>query len=272
MFWLVAGLPILFVIGLSMFGVNAQWEEGIVIRLGKVVRSIGPGVYFKLPLIERVMKRDTRTTTLDIPTQEAITKDNISVYVDAVVFLKIVDTKKSFLKVTDLQVAIMKYAQTVLRNVVGEKELDDLLEKREEVAMTIKAMVDKITEEWGVDIEKIELQNIEIPENMKRVMARQAEAEREKRGVIIAAEGELTAATKLKEASLELEKANFGFALRQLQTISDVSQDQSNTIIFAPSESLNSPILSTGTSARVPKAKSSTSTAAQSFGDKSGKK
>jgi regulator of protease activity HflC (stomatin/prohibitin superfamily) len=237
----------------SGININKEWEQAVILRLGRYNRTKAGGLFFKWPFLESKIVRDLRTHNIDIEKQEAITKDNIAVYVDAVAFIKIVDSRKSVLNISDLADSLRKYAQTVLRNTVGEFELDDLLMKRQEVADKVRMSVDRLADNWGVDIENLELQNIELPEDMKRVMARQAEAEREKRGVIIAAEGEMVAADKLREASMILEKTKYAYALRQLQTISDVSQDQSNTIIFAPSDSLNAPILTSGISAKVPK-------------------
>ncbi len=232
--------------------INKEWEESIILRLGKFNRLQKAGPYFAIPAIERVKALDKRIITMDIPTQEAITKDNISVKVDAVVFYQIEDTKKAIINVDDYIYAVRQFSQTTLRNVVGEKDLDEILERREDIAKAIKESVDEASKDWGVDIRKVELQNIELPEDMKRIMARQAEAEREKRGVIIASEGELEAAENLARASQILERSIYGYKLRELQTISDVSQDRSNTIIFAPSESLSSPMLSTGVAAKVP--------------------
>ncbi len=205
--------------------------------------------------MENAIKRDKRIRTLDIAKQQVITHDNISVGIDAVVFLQVIDTKKSITDIQDFVYSVQQYAQTTLRNVIGQKDLDELLSQREKVAEEIKKIVDETTIRWGIDIISVELQDIALPEDMRRVMARQAEAEREKRGVIIASEGELQAAKNLREASDELAKSKYSYALRQLQTISDVSQDQSNTIIFAPTEALDSSLLAAGTSARVPKPK-----------------
>lgn len=238
-------LPIVFLLALILaflgaaIHINDQWEEAIVLRLGKFNRLQEAGLYFTIPFIERAMPVDTRVRTMDIPTQEAITKDNISVRVDAVVFYKIEETKKALMNVDDYMYAVRQFSQTTLRNVVGEKDLDQILEKREEVALAIEESVDEVSQEWGINIEKVELQNIELPEDMKRVMARQAEAEREKRGTIISSEGELEAARNLSEASKILEQSRYGYKLRELETISDLSQDISNTIIFSPSESLD---------------------------------
>jgi len=248
------GALVVIVIGVlaASIHVNNEWDESIVLRLGKYNRLQKAGLYLTIPVIEKATSLDKRVRTMDIPTQEAITKDNISVRVDAVVFYQIEDTKKAILNIDDYIYAVRQFSQTTLRNVVGEKDLDQMLEKREDVAAAIKDSVDQASKEWGIDIRKVELQNIELPEDMKRIMARQAEAEREKRGVIIASEGEMEAAENLAKASEILERSVYGYKLRELQTISDVSQDRSNTIIFAPSESLNSPMLSAGVAARVP--------------------
>jgi regulator of protease activity HflC (stomatin/prohibitin superfamily) len=219
--------------------INDQWEEAIILRLGRFNRLQKAGLFFTIPFIERSMQVDTRVRTMDIPTQEAITKDNISVRVDAVVFYKIEETQKALINVDDYMFAVRQFSQTTLRNVVGEKDLDQILEKREDVAQAVEESVDEVSQEWGINIEKVELQNIELPEDMKRVMARQAEAEREKRGTIISSEGELEAARNLSEASKILERSKYGYKLRELETISDLSQDISNTIIFSPSESLD---------------------------------
>lgn len=249
--YLLTGIVIIAFLAVGLH-VNKEWEETVILRLGRYNRLQKAGIFFTIPFIESTTTADIRTRTMDIPAQEAITKDNISVKVDAVVFYKIEDTTKAILNVDDYMYAVRQFSQTTLRNVVGEKDLDEILERREDIAKAIKSTVDQASKNWGVDIEKVELQNIELPEDMKRIMARQAEAEREKRGVIIASEGELEAAKNLVEASKKLEESRYGYRLRELQTISDVSQDRSNTIIFVPAESLNSDLLSAGVAARVP--------------------
>jgi regulator of protease activity HflC (stomatin/prohibitin superfamily) len=220
----------------SSIRVNNEWDQAIVFRLGKYVRTAGSGIFFLLPIIENAVVRDMRIRTVDIPSQETITKDNISVKVDAVVFLKILDAKKSVVNIQDFMYAIKQYSQTTLRNVVGQRNLDDLLEQRKSVAQAIKKNVDEEADKWGVDITKIELQNIELPENMKRVMARQAEAERERRAVVIKSKGEVEAAKNLQDAANVLMASKNGIALRlrEFETLSDISYDQSNTIVFYP--------------------------------------
>ena len=211
--------------------INKEWEEAIVLRFGKFQRLVGPGFFFKWPLLETFLKQDRRIITLDIARQEVMTKDNISVSVDAVVFMKVVDTKDSLVNIQNVWNSVKKYAQTTMRDAVGDIELDELLARRDEVADRIARIVERETREWGVDIISVNLQNVELPENMKRVIARQAEAEREKRAVIIKSEGELTAAKNLQKAVRQM--SNRAMYLRTLSSLEDISYDQSNTIVFA---------------------------------------
>jgi regulator of protease activity HflC (stomatin/prohibitin superfamily) len=246
----VIGFLLILSVLASIIKVNKQWEETVILRLGKYHRIRKEGLYLLIPYIDRAYIRDTRTHTMDIPHQKAITKDNISVDVDAVMWYKISDTNKSVLNIENFEFSIREFTKTTLRNVIGHKELDELLTEREEVAFTVKDLVEHTSEEWGIDIERVELQDIILPDNMKRVMARQAEAERERRAVVIKAEGELQASVKLTEASLKLEESRYGYALRMLSTISDVSQDTSNTVIFVPAEALSPELLAAGMAAK----------------------
>jgi len=211
--------------------INKEWEEAIILRFGKFQRLVGPGFFFKWPYIETFLKQDKRIINLDISRQEVMTKDNISVTVDAVVFVKVVNTKDSIVNIRNIWDSVMKYAQTTMRDVVGDVELDELLARRDEVADKIAKMVERETLEWGVDITSVKLQTVELPEDMKRIMARQAEAEREKRAVIIKSEGELTAAENLERAVKKM--SNRAMYLRTLSSLEDISFDQSNTIVFA---------------------------------------
>jgi len=211
--------------------INKEWEEAIILRFGKFQRLVGPGFFFKWPIAESFLKQDKRIITLDVARQEVMTKDNISVSIDAVVFMKVVNTKDSLVNIQNLWNSVMKYAQTTMRDVVGNVELDELLARRDEIAEKIERIVEKETREWGVDITSVNLQNVELPEDMKRVIARQAEAEREKRAVIIKSEGELTAAEKLEKAVKQM--SNRALYLRTLSSLEDISYDQSNTIVFA---------------------------------------
>ncbi len=211
--------------------INKEWEEAIILRFGKFQRLVGPGFFFKWPFAETFLKQDRRIITLDVSRQEVMTKDNISVSVDAVVFMKVVNTKDSLVNIQNVWNSVMKYAQTTMRDVVGDVELDDVLARRDEIANKIEKIVERETMDWGVDIISVNLQNVELPEDMKRVIARQAEAEREKRAVIIKSEGELTAAGNLEKAVQKM--SSRAMYLRTLSSLEDISYDQSNTIVFA---------------------------------------
>ena len=211
--------------------INKEWEEAIILRFGKFQRLVGPGFFFKWPLAENFLKQDKRIITLDVSRQEVMTKDNISVSVDAVVFMKVVNTKDSLVNIQNVWNSVMKYAQTTMRDVVGDVELDELLARRDEIAGKIEKIVEMETRDWGVDIISVKLQNVELPEDMKRVIARQAEAEREKRAVIIKSEGELTAAGNLEQAVQKM--SSRAMYLRTLSSLEDISYDPSNTIVFA---------------------------------------
>ena len=229
MFGFVALIPL--VLLATTVAINKEWEEAIILRFGRFQRLVGPGFFFRWPLAESFLKRDKRIITLDVSRQEVMTRDNISVTIDAVVFVRVVNTKDSLVNIQDLWNSVMKYAQTTMRDVVGNVELDELLARRDEIAERIAKIVEKETQEWGVDIASVNLQTVELPEDMKRVIARQAEAEREKRAVIIKSEGELTAAENLEKAVQKM--SNRAMYLRTLSSLEDISYDQSNTIVFA---------------------------------------
>ena len=210
-----------------------------VVRFGKIVKTVKGGIRSKIPLVDSLIRLDTRVQTFDLRGQSAITKDNITVKIDSVGFLRIENAEKLILGVEDYWSAIRSYSQTSLRNIVGEYSLDELLEKRELIADKMKMIVDSYTKEWGVDIQKIELQDVVLPSDMQRAFAVQAEAERESRAIVIKANAELTASKTLKEAAENMEKSPIALQLRILETLSDVSKDQSNTILFAlPTETL----------------------------------
>jgi len=225
-------LGVIFVMLLpGTIAINQQWQEAIILRFGKFKRLVGPGMFFKWPLMERFLRQDIRIQTLDVMKQEVMTKDNISLMADAVVFMKVTSTPKSLMNIVNVKLSVMQYSQTTMRDVIGNVELDDLLARRDEIAERIKFIVDKETETWGVDIQSVNLQNIELPDDMKRVIARQAEAERERRAVIIKSEGELQAARNLEKAVREM--SSQALYLRTLSSLEDISFDQSNTIVFA---------------------------------------
>lgn len=229
LFVIIAFVSLMFLPG--AVAINKEWEEAIILRFGKFQRLVGPGFFFKWPFAESFLKQDKRIITLDVSRQEVMTKDNISVSVDAVVFMKVVNTKDSLVNIQNVWNSVMKYAQTTMRDVVGDVELDGLLARRDEIANKIAKIVERETQDWGVDITSVNLQNVELPEDMKRVIARQAEAEREKRAVIIKSQGELTAAENLERAVQKM--SNRAMYLRTLSSLEDISFDQSNTIVFA---------------------------------------
>ncbi len=215
-----------------------QWEKAAVLRLGKIIKTVEPGLNFRIPFIDTVTKVDMRTQTVDLKGQSAITKDNISLGVDAVVFMTIEDPEKIITQIVNYRDAVSKYAQTAIRNIIGQYNLDALLESREEIAIQLKEEIDILAKDWGLDIARAGLQDISLPEDMKRAFAVQAEAERESRAILIKADAELKASTKLAAAAKNMQDPN-AMQLRILSTINDVSKDQSNTIILAlPLETL----------------------------------
>jgi len=216
----------------STFRIVNQYERGIVLTLGKFTGIRDPGLRIIVPVIQRIIKVDTRTNTIDIPKQEVITKDNVTVNVDAVVYFKVVDVEKAVLEITDYIYATSQFAQAALRDVTGNIELDALLGKRNIVSQEIKAIVDKQTAKWGIDIDTVKLQNIELPQDMKRAMAKQAEAERERRAVIITAEGEKAAAQSVADAAVMLSKAAGGISIRTLQTLEKIASEPSQKTVF----------------------------------------
>jgi regulator of protease activity HflC (stomatin/prohibitin superfamily) len=234
------GAIIALLVILSSIYVVKQWEKVAVIRFGKIVKIVQTGLHFKIPFVDSIQRVDLRMQTVDLKGQLAITKDNISVGIDAVVFMKIEDAEKLILKIKDYYNAVSKYAQTSIRNVIGQYSLDDLLASREEIALSLKNVIDELSKEWGIDISRAELQDISLPGDMKRAFAVQAEAERESRAVLIKAKAELEASTMLSEAAANMKDPN-AMQLRILSTINDVSKDQSNTIVLAlPLETLRS--------------------------------
>jgi regulator of protease activity HflC (stomatin/prohibitin superfamily) len=215
-----------------------QWEKAAIIRFGRIIKIVDAGLHFKVPIIDSIQKVDLRMQTVDLRGQSAITKDNISVGIDAVVFMKIEDAEKLILRIKDYYNAVSKYAQTSIRNVIGRYSLDDLLESREEIAKSLKDVIDELSKDWGIDITRAELQDISLPSDMKRAFAVQAEAERESKAVLVKAKAELEASTMLSKAAANMKDPN-AMQLRILSTVNDVSKDQSNTIILAlPLETL----------------------------------
>jgi regulator of protease activity HflC (stomatin/prohibitin superfamily) len=234
---------ILFIVALAIaLGVYIvkQWEKVAVLRFGKIIKIATTGLHFKIPFVDFLYRVDMRMQTIDLRGQSAITKDSISVGLDAVVFMTVEDPEKVILNVVNYREAVTKYAQTSMRNIVGQYKLDELLSSREKVAASIKSIIDELAQQWGIDIARTELQEISMPQNMQRAFAVQAESERESRAIVIKSAAELEASENLSKAAAIL-KENDALQLRILETIKQVSKDQSNTIIFAlPTDTLKS--------------------------------
>ncbi len=214
-----------------------QYERGVVLRLGRYSRTLNPGFRIIIPYIDKMLKVDIRTTPMDIPKQEVITRDNVTVNVDAVVYARVIDAQKAVLETTNYKYATSTFAQTALRDVTGNFDLDQLLSERDQISSQIREIVDAQTDKWGIDIESVKLQNIELPSDMKRAMAKQAEAERERRAAIISAEGEKSAAVAVAEAARLLAQTPGGINIRTLQTLEKISADPSQkTVVLLPTD------------------------------------
>ncbi len=231
LFFIIA--PVILILAISGLRVIRQYERGVVLFLGKYFTTYNPGLNWIFPGLMSMFIVDLRITTVDIPQQEVITKDNVPVGINAVVYFQVEKAEDAVLKIKDYTYAIAQYAQATLRDVIGGVELDTLLTEREKIAEEIKKIVDEATNSWGINVTSIKIQDIELPADMKRVMAKQAEAERERRAVIIKAQGELTASENLKMAAKNLSSEPGGLSLRTLKTIEAVNPDPSKTVIFA---------------------------------------
>ena len=228
--WTLAGILVLFV--LAGIRVVNQYERAVKFRLGKYVATLNPGLRWIIPVIDRIQKVDTRVIALDIPAQEVITKDNVPMKVNGVVFFRVTSTEKAILEVEHYKFAISQLAQSALRDMTGKAELDSVLAKREEIGNQIQKVVDAETDPWGIKITDVKIKDIELPENMKRAMAHQAEAERDRRARIINAEAEKQAAQKLLEAGKIIEKSPAALKLRFYQTLNDISEEKNSTIVM----------------------------------------
>ena len=209
-----------------------EYQRAVIFRLGRVIGAKGPGLFILIPIIDRMVKVDLRTVTLDVPTQDVITRDNVSVSVDAVVYFRVVDPVKAIVQVENYLYATSQIAQTTLRSVCGAAELDELLSEREKLNMQLQEIIDRQTDPWGVKVVAVELKRIDLPEELRKAMARQAEAERERRAKIITAEAEYQAAQKLAEAAQILSTQPIALQLRYLETIQTVSTKPGNTVII----------------------------------------
>ena len=233
------GIPALFIIVLIVFFLASaikilnEYERGVIFRLGRVLGAPkGPGLIILIPIIDRMTKVSLRTVVLDIPPQDVITKDNVTIKVNAVVYFRVMDPQKAILDVENYLYATSQLSQTTLRSVLGQAELDELLSRRDQLNEKLQEILDTHTESWGIKVSNVEVKNVDLPQEMQRAIARQAEAERERRAKIIGAEGEFQASAKLSEASDILSRNPMALQLRYLQTLIEISTEKNSTIIF----------------------------------------
>ncbi len=209
-----------------------EYQRGVVFRLGRVIGAKGPGIFLLIPIVDKMTRVDLRTVTLDVPPQEAITKDNVPIKVNAVVYFRVIDPNKSVIEVQNFVLATSQIAQTTLRSVLGQADLDHLLTEREKINMRLQEIIDEQTDPWGIKVSIVEIKDVEIPQGMQRAMARQAEAERERRAKVIAAEGEFQASEKLSQAAAVLDRTPTSIQLRYLQTLVEIAAEKNSTVIF----------------------------------------
>jgi regulator of protease activity HflC (stomatin/prohibitin superfamily) len=235
-------LVLLFLV--SAIKVAREYERGIIFRLGRLLpEPKGPGLFILIPVVDRMVKVDLRTITLNIPPQEVITKDNVPVRVNAVAYFRIIEPKNAIVQVENFMVATSQIAQTTLRSVLGQHLLDELLSERDKINAILQEIIDEATAPWGIKVSIVEVKDVEIPSGMQRAMARQAEAERERRAKVIAAEGEFQASERLKDAALVIEDHPIALQLRYLQTLLELGSSQSTTIVFPAPIDLLTPFL-----------------------------
>ncbi len=228
----VGALIIILVLLPSALRIIPEYQRAVVFRLGRYVGTKGPGLVVVIPVIDRIYKVDLRVVTLDVPYQEVITRDNVPVKVNAVVYFRVIDPAKSVIEVENYIMATSQLSQTTLRSVVGRAELDEVLSARDKINIELQHIIDERTDPWGIKVSAVEVKELELPEGMKRAMARQAEAERERRAKVIAAEGELQAAEKLTQAALKMEDSPVTIQLRYLQTLREVAAENNSTTLF----------------------------------------
>ena len=231
-------MPVFVVLGFALLlffqavRIVQEYERGVIFRLGRLVGARGPGLFFLIPFVERMVKVDLRVVTLDVPAQECITRDNVTVKVNAVVYFRVMDPSMAIVNVENYQRATWLVSQTTLRSVLGQSELDELLSQREQINAELCRIIDEETEPWGIKVSMVEVKDVELPSSMQRAMAKQAEAEREKRAKIIHAEGEYTASEQLAMAAERLALHPTAMQLRYLQTLTEIGVEQNSTVIF----------------------------------------
>lgn len=240
--FLFAALIIFFILSQAIKILN-EYERGVIFRLGRLIPSKGPGIIFLIPLVDKLQRMSLRLVTLDVPPQDVITRDNVSLKVNAVVYYRIMDPNKAVVEVADYAYATSQLAQTTLRSVCGQAELDELLAERDKIGIRLQEILDKDTDPWGIKVSKVEIKHIDLPPEMQRAMAKQAEAEREKRAKVIHAEGEYQASQKLSEAAAIISKDPTALQLRYLQTLTEIATEKNSTTLFPMPIDLFKPFL-----------------------------
>jgi regulator of protease activity HflC (stomatin/prohibitin superfamily) len=229
---IVIAVVIVIIVLMSAVKVFPEYQRGVIFRLGRLSPPKGPGLFFIIPIVDRVVRVDLRTITFDVPAQEVITKDNVPAKVNAVAYFRVIDPSKSVVEVQNFILATSQIAQTTLRSVLGQSDLDHLLTERDKLNARLQEIIDEQTEPWGVKVSIVEIKDVEIPPNMQRAMARQAEAERERRAKVIAAEGEFQASEKLAQAADVLSRNPAAIQLRYLQTLAEIATEKNSTTVF----------------------------------------
>ncbi len=235
MAWVILGILIVFALLIVVSAgvkVVQQYELGVVFRFGRLVGTKKPGIRVIIPFIDHMRKVDTRVVTIDVPSQEVLTRDNVTTKVDAVVFLRVMDPEKAVIEVYDYRMATYQFSQTTLRSVLGQHELDELLSQRDKLNQVLRETIDEATDPWGVKVSAVEIKNVELPEGMQRAMAAQAEAERDRRAKIVHADGEYQASEKLAQAAGVLATQPAAIQLRYLQTLTQIATERTNTLVF----------------------------------------
>ena len=242
-FTFIVPLVVLIIVLVSMLKILREYERGVVFMLGRFWSVKGPGLIIIIPILQEMIRVDLRTIVLDVPTQDVISRDNVSVKVNAVVYMRVVDPEKAIIQVENYFEATSQLAQTTLRSVLGQHELDEMLSEREKLSTNIQDILDQQTDGWGIKVANVEMKQVDLDESMVRAIARQAEAERERRAKVIHAEGELQASAKLLESAQTLAKQPESLQLRYLQTLTEITSDKTNTIVFPLPMDLVEPFL-----------------------------
>jgi len=226
------GIVIVLILLFSAIRILKEYERGVIFRFGRLRGAKGPGIFVIIPFVDKMVKVDLRTVTMDVPPQDVITRDNVPVKVNAVIYFRVLDPEKSIVKIEKYILATSQIAQTTLRSILGQAELDDLLARREKINQELQKIIDEQTDPWGIKVSMVEIKDVELPQSIQRAFARQAEAERERRAKIISAEGEFQASEKLSSAAKILSKYPVSVQLRFLQTLKEIATEQNSTIIF----------------------------------------